>query len=136
MYTIVQKLNGCILSMHLCGSYQIIPNKIRKLSKYMAEKLSEDKLKIMHLIEQDSNLSQRVLADKSGMSLGKINYCLSALVEIGYIKIKNFSNSDTKMKYAYILTPRGVREKTAITKRFIAKKKLEYDTLLSYLDEN
>ena len=56
----------------------------------MAENFSEDKLKIMHLIEQDSNLSQRVLADKSSMSLGKINYCLSALIEIGYIKIKNF----------------------------------------------
>ena len=102
----------------------------------MTEKFSEDKLKIMHLIEQDSNASQRVLASKSGMSLGKINYCLSALIEIVYIKINNFSNSDNKMKYAYILTPKGIKEKTAITKRFIAKKKIEYDTLVSYLDEN
>lgn len=102
----------------------------------MTEKISEETLKLMHLIQEDSKTSQRELAIKSGLSLGKINYVLSSLVDIGYIKVKNFKNSDNKLNYKYILTPRGIKDKTKITKNFITKKKEEFDILLSYLDES
>ena len=102
----------------------------------MQPKISEDELKLLHLIEKNECRSQRELADKTGISLGKINYCLSALIDIGYVKVKNFSNSSNKIKYIYILTPKGIRNKTIITKNFINKKKLEYEILMSYLDKN
>lgn len=102
----------------------------------MTQKISEDELKLLHLIQKNENTSQRDLASKSGISLGKINYCLSALIDIGYVKVKNFKNSTNKIKYAYILTPKGIKDKTIITKNFITKKRLEYETLVSYLDGN
>lgn len=102
----------------------------------MTKKISEDELKLLYLIESNENTSQRELASISGISLGKINYCLSALIDIGYIKVQNFSNSNNKMKYVYILTPKGIKNKTIITKNFIAKKKLEYEILESYLNKN
>ena len=73
---------------------------------------------------------------KLGFSIGKVNYCLKALIDIGFIKIHNFNNSNNKLNYAYILTPKGIQEKTAITKQFIIKKKQEYDKLNSYIDNN
>ena len=88
----------------------------------------------MHFIECHSNVSQREIAKKLVFSTGKVNYCLKALVDIGFIKIKNFHNSNKKLDYAYILTPKGIQEKTAITKQFIIKKKQEYDKLNSYLN--
>ena len=102
----------------------------------MTPKISEDELKLLHLIEKNEHTSQRELASKSGISLGKINYCLSALIDIGYIKVKNFTNSNNKIKYMYILTPKGIKDKSIITKNFINKKKLEYDILVSYLEND
>ena len=96
--------------------------------------ISEDQLEFLYMIENDSNISQRAISKKTGHSIGKVNYCLKALLDIGLIKIHNFSNSNKKMNYMYILTPKGVREKTAITKQFIIKKKEEYDKLTSYLN--
>ena len=89
----------------------------------------------MHIIECDSNASQRQIAKKTGLSIGKVNYCLKALINVGFIKMHSFSKSNQKIKYAYILTPKGMKEKTAITKRFIIKKKQEYDKLKSYIDK-
>jgi EPS-associated MarR family transcriptional regulator len=96
--------------------------------------ITEDQLDLMHIIECDSNASQRNIAKKTGLSTGKVNYCLKALINIGFIKMHNFSKSNQKINYAYILTPKGMKEKTAITKRFIIKKKQEYDKLKSYID--
>jgi EPS-associated MarR family transcriptional regulator len=96
--------------------------------------ITEDQLILMHLIEKDSNASQRLIAKNIGFSIGKVNYCLKALIDIGFIKINNFNNSNKKLNYAYILTPKGIQEKTAITKQFIIKKKQEYDKLNSYLN--
>ena len=103
----------------------------------MKNKLSitEDQLDLMHIIEKDGKASQRLISKKSGLSIGKVNYCLKALVDIGFIKIHNFNNSNNKLNYAYILTPKGIREKTVITKQFIIKKKQEYDKLISYIDK-
>ena len=98
------------------------------------QRITEDQLDLMHIIENDGSASQRLISKNSGFSIGKVNYCLKALIDIGFIKIQNFKNSNNKLNYAYILTPKGIREKTAITKQFIIKKKQEYDKLNSYLD--
>ena len=99
-----------------------------------SQSITEDQLDLMHLIQKDKNASQRLIAQNTGFSIGKVNYCLKSLVDIGFIKIHNFNNSTQKINYAYILTPKGIQEKTAITKQFIAKKKQEYDKLNSYIN--
>ena len=96
--------------------------------------ITEDQLDLMQYIEKDSKASQRKISQKTGLSIGKVNYCIKALVGIGFIKIHNFNNSSQKINYAYILTPKGIRKKAAITKKFIIKKKQEYDKLNSYID--
>ena len=98
------------------------------------QSITEDQLDLMHIIEKDGKASQRLISQNSGFSIGKVNYCLKALIDIGFIKIHNFNNSNKKLNYAYILTPMGIKEKTAITKQFIIKKKQEYDKLNSYLN--
>ena len=97
--------------------------------------ITEDQLDLMHIIEKDGKASQRLISQNSGFSIGKVNYCLRALVDIGFVKIHNFNNSNNKLNYAYILTPKGIREKTVITKQFIIKKKQEYDKLISYIEK-
>ena len=99
------------------------------------EIISEDQLDLMHIIEKDSTASQRVISQNTGFSIGKVNYCVKALIDIGFIKIQNFNNSNNKLNYTYILTPKGIREKTAITKQCIIKKKQEYDKLKSYINK-
>jgi EPS-associated MarR family transcriptional regulator len=98
-------------------------------------KITEDSLDILHLIQENPNTSQRELAKKTGLSIGKINYCLKSLVDIGFIKMKNFNNANNKIQYSYILTIKGIIEKVKITKSFIDKKQLEYDKLISYIDK-
>jgi EPS-associated MarR family transcriptional regulator len=88
----------------------------------------------MHIIQVNTNVSQRQIAKKTGLSLGKVNYCLKALVNIGFIKVNNFSKSSKKINYVYILTSKGIQEKAAITKQFIIKKQQEYDKLNSYIN--
>lgn len=99
------------------------------------QSITEDQLDVMHLIEKDSNSSQRLIAQKTGLSVGKVNYCLKALIETGFIKVHNFGNSNRKLNYVYILTPQGIKEKAAVTKKFILKKKQEYDKLNSYINK-
>ena len=96
--------------------------------------ITEDQLDLMHIIEKDGKVSQRLISQNSGFSIGKVNYCLKALIDIGFIKIHNFNNSNKKLNYAYILTPKGIQKKTALTKQFISKKQQEYDKLNSYLN--
>ena len=96
--------------------------------------ITEDQLDLMHIIEKDGKASQRQISQNTGFSIGKVNYCLKALVDIGFIKIYNFKNSNKKLNYAYILTLKGIKEKAVITNQFIIKKKQEYDKLNSYLN--
>ncbi|MDA9212636.1 MarR family EPS-associated transcriptional regulator [Gammaproteobacteria bacterium] len=98
------------------------------------QSITEDQLDLMHIIECDSSASQRQIAQKSGLSIGKVNYCLKALVDIGFVKVESFSKSNQKINYAYVLTPKGIQEKVAITAQFILKKKEEYDKLNSYIN--
>lgn len=96
--------------------------------------ISEDHLEILHNIQNESALSQRQMSQKTGFSVGKVNYILKSLLDIGFIKIENFNKSSKKINYLYVLTPQGIKEKTNITKQFIIKKKLEYDKITSYLN--
>ena len=89
----------------------------------------EEYLKLLRKIGNDPEISQRDLSSELDMSLGKINYCLKALKSKGLIKIKNFEKSTDKIKYLYVLTPKGIVEKTNITIRFMKLKMKEYDEL-------
>jgi EPS-associated MarR family transcriptional regulator len=100
-----------------------------------SQSITEDQLDLMHIIECNSSASQREIANKTGLSIGKVNYCLKALIDIGFVKVDNFTKSSRKINYAYVLTPKGMQEKVAITKQFIIKKKQEYDKLHSYIDK-
>ena len=97
--------------------------------------ITEDILEVMHILDTDPKISQRVIAKQSGFSIGKVNYCLKALGNVGYIKLQNYNKSDNKIAYAYILTPKGIKEKIRITNKFIARKQQEYDKLVSYISK-
>jgi EPS-associated MarR family transcriptional regulator len=86
-------------------------------------------------LEQTPTLSQRDLARRLGISLGKINFCLKALVDKGCLKVNNFKNSENKIAYAYFLTPRGVDEKARMTVTFLKYKMVEYDRLRTEIEQ-
>ena len=85
--------------------------------------------KLLKLIEAEPHLSQREIAGKMGVSLGKTNYCLKALVDKGFIKLQNFYNNKKKSAYIYFLTPQGIEEKAAVTYRFLQRKIEEYESI-------
>jgi EPS-associated MarR family transcriptional regulator len=89
----------------------------------------EINLKLLQELESEPHLNQRSLAERLGLSLGKANYCLQALVAKGLIKISNFKRSDNKLAYAYLLTARGLREKARLTVAFLKRKQHEYEQL-------
>jgi EPS-associated MarR family transcriptional regulator len=89
----------------------------------------ELRYKLLTLLGPNPQLSQRELARELGMSLGKVNYCVRALMEKGWIKAANFKNSRNKIAYMYLLTPRGLEEKGRLTRRFLQIKMREYQAL-------
>ena len=89
----------------------------------------EDHFEVLRKIQKKQNTTQRELASELGFSLGKLNYCLKALQKKGFVKIKNFSKNPNKLNYLYILTPKGIREKTKLTIDFMQRKMKEYDEL-------
>lgn len=91
--------------------------------------MTDDHYKLMRLLESNPELSQRELARELGVSLGKVNYCLRALIRKGWIKASNFTNSQNKAAYMYLLTPRGIEEKALLTVRFLQAKVREYEAL-------
>ena len=97
---------------------------------------NNDEFDILRKISKEPNVNQRDLPKKLGLSLGKINYCIRALKKKGLIKINNFKKNKKKFNYLYILTPKGVSEKTRITINFMKQKMKEYDELQSELKEN
>lgn len=90
---------------------------------------------LLKTLESNPSLSQRDLAKRLGISLGKVNYCLNALVEKGCLKVNNFRNSDNKIAYAYLLTPHGVEERARITIHFLRYKMQEYERLRAEINE-
>ena len=87
------------------------------------------RLQMLKLLHANPGLSQRQLAAHMGVSLGKANYCLRALVEKGLIKLGNFGKNPNKRQYAYILTPAGLEEKTRITLGFLKHKEAEFEAI-------
>ena len=92
--------------------------------------LTEDlRYKLLKLLAEEPQISQRDLAGRLGVSVGKTNYCLSALVDKGLVKINNFRRANNKLAYAYLLTPRGIEEKARVTVSFLQRKMREYAEL-------
>lgn len=91
--------------------------------------------KLFNLVEQQPDISQRDLAKEMGISLGKTNYCLKGLMDKGWLKARNFKNSNNKIAYAYVLTPRGLQEKAKITARFLKNKVREYEILKREIEQ-
>lgn len=85
--------------------------------------------RVLALLSQNPDLTQRELAEKVGVSVGGVNYCLKALVEKGWIKIDNFSQSKNKFGYIYLLTPDGVAQKVLLAGQFLKRKMREYEQL-------
>ncbi len=99
-------------------------------------KLQEDTyFRVMRILQENPDLTQRELAQKLGISVGGLNYCLKALVEKGLVKMKNFANSKNKFGYVYVLTPQGVAERVALTNRFLKRKMEEYEVLKVEIEE-
>lgn len=95
----------------------------------------EYRYKILKLVEAKPDISQRELAEALGISLGKVNFCLKALVQVGLVKASNFRNNKNKMAYMYLLTPKGIEEKAAITMRFLKSKTEEFKALEAEIEE-
>jgi EPS-associated MarR family transcriptional regulator len=99
-------------------------------------RLQEDtNFRVMRILQENPDLTQRELAQKLGVSVGGLNYCLKALMEKGMVKMQNFSQSKNKFGYIYLLTPIGVAEKTALTGRFLLRKRAEYAALKMEIEQ-
>ena len=96
----------------------------------------QEELEILRVIDKKKESSQRELAKDLGFSLGKLNYCLKALQKKGLVKAENFKKNPKKINYVYILTPKGIAQKTKLTINFMKKKMKEYDELKRELNEN
>jgi len=94
----------------------------------------EARFKILRLLHENPELTQRELGERVGISLGAVNYCLRALIERGLVKASNFSRNPNKLGYAYVLTPAGIAEKTLLTGRFFNQKVVEYQALRIEID--
>lgn len=86
-------------------------------------------LRVLRLLNESPRLTQREMARELGVSLGKANYCLRALLGRGFVKVQNFRSSTNKRAYAYLLTPEGLAAKASLTRHFLARKREEYDAL-------
>lgn len=99
-------------------------------SSCMNESLDDEThYKLLTLLEENPNITQRRLAEEMGVSVGKVNYCVKALIDVGHIKFNNFARSKNKFGYAYFLTPKGIKEKAKVTVRFLEVKKKQYECI-------
>jgi EPS-associated MarR family transcriptional regulator len=87
------------------------------------------KFRVFQIINENPQLTTRDIAQKIGISHGSAFYLLTSLIDMGFVKLKNFKDSSQKVKYSYLLTPKGIREKSLITSSFLVRKKLEFEAL-------
>lgn len=107
-----------------------MPNLVNKSKESLVFQRQEDAhYRVMKALERNPDLTQRELSKVLGVSLGKLNYCLKALIDKGWVKVGNFSHSKNKMNYAYLLTPKGISEKARMTQGFLNRKIEEYEAL-------
>lgn len=92
-------------------------------------------LRVLREVEKNPEVSQRELARELGVSLGKTNYCLRALLDKGWIKARNFRNSENKLRYAYLLTPSGIENKALLTVTYLKIKMNEYERLKQEIEQ-
>ena len=97
--------------------------------------MDQDQFNVLRKINQKPKSSQRNLSKALGLSLGKINYCLKELKIKGLVKIKNFQKNSNKIQYVYVLTQKGLTEKTRLTINFMRRKMKEFDELKKELDQ-
>lgn len=98
--------------------------------------LQEDiQFQVLRRLCETPDVSQRTLAKELGISLGSINFCFQALVDKGWVKMQNFSQSKHKMGYVYLLTPAGIAEKSVLTARFLKRKQEEYEVLRAEIEQ-
>jgi len=95
----------------------------------------EIRFKILKILAENPDVSQRELAEHMGVSLGKVNFCIKALKDKGLVKARNFQNNPDKRRYFYVLTPSGVEEKAKVTARFLKRKMAEYELLKTEIAE-
>ena len=98
-------------------------------------KKNSDQFEVMRKIQNNPDSSQREMAEELGFSLGKLNYCLKALKQKGLVKIRNFQKNPKKLNYFYVLTPKGISNKTKLTINFMKRKIDEYDQLKKELNQ-
>lgn len=94
----------------------------------------EIRYRLLSYLQEHPEASQRELARELGVSVGKANYCLKALIASGWVKARNFRNSNKKSAYLYVLTPRGIDEKIRVTVAFLRRKRTEYDLLAKEIE--
>ena len=99
------------------------------------QRQQETHFKVMQLVDADPSISTREIANKVGISNGSAYYCVTALIDKGFVKLKNFTQSKTKANYIYELTPRGIRVKAAMTVQFLELKRDEYNDLKAEIEK-
>jgi len=95
----------------------------------------EIRYRLLKILSEDSSLTQREMSGRMGISLGKLNYCLTELARKGFVKIHRFKDSKNKTKYVYLLTPRGLEEKARVTLSFLKRKVREYEEIKRQIKE-
>ena len=93
------------------------------------EHQEDAKFRVFQIINENPQMTTREIAQKVGISNGSAYYLLTSLIDMGYIKLSNFKDSSQKIKYSYLLTPKGIREKSLVTSKFLVSKKQEYELL-------
>jgi EPS-associated MarR family transcriptional regulator len=104
------------------------------MNRRQAKIQEETHFRIMRILQENPDMTQRELADKLGMSVGGLNYCLNALIDKGLVKMQNFSRSKNKFGYVYLLTPKGISEKITLTSKFLERKQAEYEALKAEIE--
>ena len=97
---------------------------------------NQDEFNVLRKVDSKPQSTQRELAKELGFSLGKLNYCLNALKEKGFVKISNFKNNPNKIGYIYVLTPKGIKKKIELTLNFMKRKIKEYEELKKEIEKN
>jgi EPS-associated MarR family transcriptional regulator len=95
----------------------------------------ENRYKLLKLLHDNPEMNQRQIASALGLSLGKVNFCLKAVIEKGWVKVGNFTRSSNKKAYVYLLTLHGIEEKAEVTRAFLDRKKQEYEDLKAEIEE-
>jgi EPS-associated MarR family transcriptional regulator len=99
------------------------------MTSRQANQQEDTYFRVMRILQESPEITQRELAEKLGVSVSGLNYCLKALIDKGWIKIQNFSKNKNKLGYAYLLTPAGIAQKATLTTRFLKRKMQEYEVL-------